>query len=274
MKPSLSLIKIIAREIAKPLSPLLSSPNFYSLTSSAEAYLAFLLGKGAGRGWDLEGEVKAASETIFSSNPVVFDIGAHQGEWSKFFLMRNPNTRLFLVEPDQACQAIIRNLNLPNSTLIPFAVSQEQGTSTLYSFGPGDSGASLHKQRYFHEQSHDQCSVQTTTIDRLIDDFSLEFIDFIKMDIEGHELDALRGATKSLSQRKIGALSFEFGLKNLDSRTFFSDFWDLLTSNGFQLYCILAGGKLLQISNYSEELEYFRGCSNYIAQLKEHPSTK
>jgi len=59
---------------------------------------------------------------------------------------------------------------------------------------------------------------------------------------------------------------FEFGAPNIYSRTFFSDFWDLLTADGFRLDRILPGGRLLRIDSYSEELEHFRGVSNYLAR--------
>jgi hypothetical protein len=52
----------------------------------------------------------------------------------------------------------------------------------------------------------------------------------MKMDIEGHELFALRGAKRALARGVIRPLSFEFGTGNINSRTFFRDYWDLLTS--------------------------------------------
>ena len=40
-------------------------------------------------------------------------------------------------------------------------------------------------------------------------------------------LEALKGAANSLASGMIKALAFEFGSGNLNSRTFFRDFWDL-----------------------------------------------
>jgi len=96
----------------------------------------------------------------------------------------------------------------------------------------------------------------------------VEFVDFMKMDIEGHEVFALRGAKRALAAGKIGALSFEFGCGNINSRTFLHDFWELLTGAGFELWRITPGGKEIQIDDYYEDLEYFRGATNYIANLK------
>jgi hypothetical protein len=99
----------------------------------------------------------------------------------------------------------------------------------------------------------------------------LEFVDFLKMDIEGHELFALRGAETALKEHRIGALLFEFGGGNINSLTFFRQFWELLTSAGFRIWRITPGGKPVFIDEYYEDLEYFRGVSNYVAELKDHP---
>jgi hypothetical protein len=90
------------------------------------------------------------------------------------------------------------------------------------------------------------------------------------MDIEGHELFALRGAQKCLANHRIGGLLFEFGFGNINSRTFLKDFWDLLSPD-FRIYRVTPSGIPLLINEYYEDLEYFRGATNYIAELKSHP---
>ena len=106
-------------------------------------------------------------------------------------------------------------------------------------------------------------------VDKLVSEKGLDHVDFLKMDIEGHELFALRGAIQSLSARRIKALSFEFGSGNINSRTFFRDFWDLLIPLGFELRRICPGGGTVVVKSYYENLEVFRGVSNYIGVLKQ-----
>lgn len=54
-------------------------------------------------------------------------------------------------------------------------------------------------------------------------------------------------------------------MNNIDSRTFFRDYWDLLNPLGFSIFRIAPGGILIQIREYREELEYFKIVSNYVA---------
>jgi hypothetical protein len=69
-----------------------------------------------------------------------------------------------------------------------------------------------------------------------------------------------------LWQRRIGALQFEFGSGNLNSRATFRQHWDLLRGYGYRIRRLLTGGFLSPIEAYDETLEYYRGVTNYIAE--------
>ena len=116
------------------------------------------------------------------------------------------------------------DLNLPNSILIPKAVSSKTTKGELYSDSSTTSSlASLHQRQesYFKNNKFTSFAVDTITIDEIISEYNLEYIDFIKIDIEGHELEALKGAAKSLASGMIKALAFEFGSENLILAHFF-----------------------------------------------------
>lgn len=266
-------LKQFGQHIAKPLSWIVLSNPLQSKTRIAEAYVAFIQGKGAGQGWDILEEVKAAKNCIYRKQPIVFDIGANKGLWGKYLLELIPTSKIYQFEPSEACQEEICKLNLSNAVLVPSAVGKEVTKGTLNSPSPTSGVASLYERRdsYLQQYKFHKFEIPIITIDQILTEFSIEFVDFMKLDIEGGELDALRGAFNALSNKRIGALSFEFGSSNINSRTFFRDFWDLLTQYSFKLYRITPGGKLLEITDYYEDLEYFRAVSNYVAILKEHP---
>ena len=66
-------------------------------------------------------------------------------------------------------------------------------------------------------------------------------------------------------------LSFEFGPGNVNSRTMFIDFFELLSDHGFDVLRIRPGGSLQTLPVYDEDCEYYRGSCNYVARLKDHP---
>lgn len=262
-----SRLNQMAKRLAKPLSKLVTSGPFLRASRYADAYLNVLVGKGAGTGWAISGEVEAAVSTIVRAEPTVFDIGANKGEWTQILLQRIPASRVFLFEPAVDCHEFLRPLFSNRVTLVPSAVGAEKGSAELWSSEATDGAASLHRRKdsYFAGREFRSTPVQVTTIDDFMKQSAIEVVDFVKLDIEGHELAALQGARDALQGGKIRALSFEFGSSNINSRTYFRDFWDLLNPLGYRLARITPGGRLLPIQPYSEDLEYFRGVTNYVA---------
>jgi FkbM family methyltransferase len=184
-------------------------------------------------------------------------------------LQRVPRARVFVFEPAPSCQEHIRSLKLPNALLIPNAVGERPGKAQLHFSSALDGSASLHARgdSYFRGLDYKSIEVEVVTLDQVMEQHGIEFVDFVKMDIEGHELSALQGAAQALKAGRIGALSFEFGSGNINSRTFFRDFWNLLTAYNFKLWRVTPGGQLLLLEDYYEDCEYFRGVSNYVARL-------
>ena len=235
-----------------------------------DAYLNFLIGKGSGTGWDMKEEVQAAVSRIGRARPVVFDVGANVGNWSQSFLQAIPDAKVFMFDPSPGCQAAIRQKALPGITLFPFALGEVAEQKNYFSSSATDGSASLHSRHDtpFQDLTYQSTVVEVRTLDELIESEQIDFVDFMKMDIEGHELFALRGAKRALAAGKIRALSFEFGCGNINSRTCFRDFWELLTAANFAIYRITPSGKNIPVDDYYEDDEYFRGATNFVAELK------
>jgi len=260
---------MIAKAVMPTAAGFLRSRRTQSVMAVGETTFALLQGKGSGSGWDIAGEAAAALKFI-PFNSVVFDIGANKGDWSREILeKRNGKLRLFLFEPQAACFPHLDSLQDKGAMIVKSAVGERDEVSTLYSPGDGAENASLHRRRdsYFAEQVFAPRPVNVVSIDSFLKVSGLESVEFMKMDIEGHELFALRGALTALSRHAIKSLSFEFGSGNINSRTFFRDYWDLLTGLSYRIYRVLPRGNILPIYHYAEELEYFRGVSNYIATV-------
>ena len=260
----------VGKRVAKPLSRVACSAWFHKPARMADAYLNFLLGKGSGTGWDMREEVRAAVKRIRRPRPVVFDVGANVGDWSQGLLRAIPDAKVYMFDPSPGCQSAIRQKALPGTTLFPCALGEMAEQKTYYSSSATDGSASLHSRRDtpFQDLTYHPATVAVRTLDEVIESEKIDFVDFMKMDIEGHELFALRGGRRSLAAGKIGALSFEFGCGNVNSRTFFRDFWELLTAANFAIYRITPGGKDILVGDYYEDAEYFRGATNFVAELK------
>jgi len=258
-------LRWFGKKAAPIFASALARPPWLNYLRWFETYLALLQGKGAGEGWDMTSEVQVAARFVAREKPVIFDVGANVGKWAKLFLELRPDAQMFLFEPAPACQAAIKALHLPNAKIIPAAVGRRKEIAALHTCDATAEIASLYARRSSPELKFSPMEVAVVRLDDVITQLHLQAVDFVKMDIEGAELDALQGAHASLRAGTIRVLSFEFGNNNIDSRTFFRDFWDLLNPLGFSIFRIAPGGTLIQIREYREELEYFKIVSNYVA---------
>jgi FkbM family methyltransferase len=237
------------------------------------AYLNVLVGKGSGTGWDESEAIAMAAvlrEVCPSGQPVVIDCGANKGNWMRKFrqCFGSHRGRWIAIEP--SLENTKHLANIPNLEVVQAAVGEKAEELQLYSDCADSEWASLHKRNDSFTKGFEfqAFTVPVITIDGMMEEKGLDHVDFMKMDIEGHELFALRGALGALTGRKIHALSFEFGSGNVNSRTFFRDFWELLTPLGFELRRICPGGRTVVVKSYYEDLEAFRGVTNYIAILR------
>jgi hypothetical protein len=147
------------------------------------------------------------------------------------------------------------------------ALGERDGSAVLHSDARASPLASLFLRRTDHlpvEMSMQEM-VTVRRLDDVCHEHEIDRIDLLKLDVEGSELRVLRGADRLLKEGRIEAIQFEFGGCNVDSRTFFRDFFDLLTPN-YRLYRILRDG-VVPIDRYAEEHEVFLTV-NYFAALR------
>ena len=85
----------------------------------------------------------------------------------------------------------------------------------------------------------------------------LERIHLLKVDVEGHEMEVLRGGEVIFSSNAIEMVLFEFGGCNIDTRTFLQDFFYFFREQHMNLYRITPSGYLYPLESYKEMQEQF-----------------
>lgn len=169
-----------------------------------------------------------------------------------FKSIRCPDARLKAVTFYPVIKAIFDLNNFPNIKIEQSAVSSVVGGATLYSNEDGSGLAPLIKRRLDH-LGIDFDNMENIQIIRFEDywkaNLNSQHIDICKIDIDGHELDALLGFGEAINQ--ISVIQFEFGGCNIDTRTFFQDFWYFFQDNGFDIYRVSPIG-LIKVKKYNE----------------------
>lgn len=199
---------------------------------------------------------------------VIFDVGANVGNYSVLLQeVFNQNAKIFSFEPSKATFNILNEntKQYANINQYNFGFGDKNASLTLFTNKEASGLASLFKRRldHFNIDMNIKEDITIKTIDDFCNETNVGHINFLKLDIEGNELNALHGAKTMLSKNKIDFIQFEFGGCNIDSRTYFQDFYYLLKEN-YSIYRIVKDG-LYEINQYKEIYEAFT-TTNYLAE--------
>src|SRR5690606_15979289 len=77
--------------------------------------------------------------------------------------------------------------------------------------------------------------IQITTLDGYCVENNIESIDFLKIDVEGNEMNLFHGAKKMIKNNNIKFIQFEFGVASVDGKYFFKDVFYFLNEN-YKIY--------------------------------------
>ncbi len=105
--------------------------------------------------------------------------------------------------------------------------------------------------------------IRTVRLDDFCKDQKIPEIHFLKIDVEGFEMNVLTGAGNWVTDARIDFIQFEVGPHSIASRTFMHDFFQMLAPS-YGLYRILRNG-LYELKTYSPRLEQFATATNYLA---------
>lgn len=229
----------------------------------------------SGEVWALQNVVRPALAGV--DTPVVFDVGANVGDYSLLIRRELPQAKILAFEPAAATYQQLRqelSQSARHSEITPynFGFSDADRSLELFSYAIEGNEVSLlasvdrrlPTQNVSVDVQHSE-EIHVRTLDRFCAAESITRIDLLKLDVEGHELAVLRGAREMLGRGAIRIIQFEFGPANIYSRTFFYDFWTLL-SEAFDIFRIVPNG-VASIAYYGEHREIFL-TTNYLAVQK------
>jgi FkbM family methyltransferase len=210
--------------------------------------------------------------TTDTDTKVIFDVGANVGEYSQMIeqksLKSNIDIELHLFEPTKSCFDILLNkFGLESIVLNNFGLSDTNTTAKIF-YDKQQSGlASLYQRNLdtYNLELNQSEEIKLKRLDLYINEKNINHINFLKIDIEGHELKAFEGFGDYLSGDFIDFIQFEYGGANLDSHSSLMDIYKLLESKGFEIAKIMPYG--LELRKYQPFMDNFQ-YSNYIAISK------
>lgn len=195
----------------------------------------------------------------------IFDVGCNVGEWSRMArsLYPDANIHMFEVVPQTFKKMLGNGVLDSNTHPNNFGLSATMGTIPMKIRADNDrvstSVLSLHHDNSFIAEGlvvpgDTYCRVQ-----------NIQYIDYLKIDTEGHEYSVLEGFTQMFQQEKIACIQFEYGYISILTKKLLIDFYQLLTPHNFVLGKITPDG--VQFKEYHLFDEDFKG-PDYLAVHK------
>jgi FkbM family methyltransferase len=251
---------------------LLSGPVFQPVWESLHKLSLHRMNYGRGATVEGGGEkwILRHLQEIFKDKEhlVIFDVGANSGQYTTELLKSFGNKAdIFCFEPNtETFNLLVQNMaGNKNVHCFNVGLSDTDHEALMYSNGATSGMASLYDRHLSHSgiTMAPISTVSLTTLAGFCQHAGIDQIDFLKIDVEGHELSVLKGA--SGIAKPISFIQFEFGDCGIDSRTFFRDLFETLNPD-YKVYRILHHG-MRKIHRYNESLEIFK-VTNYFAVLR------
>jgi FkbM family methyltransferase len=224
---------------------------------------------GQGKGWDagIEKEIRTLISIADSQGLTklrALDVGANQGLWTAHLKKLQPHSEIHAFEPSGITFQLLKKntQSLDGIVLHQIAVGNTIGKVMLFSDRDASPLASLTHRRLNHENiDFSQVeSIEVTTLKKWQENYPNFVPNVLKIDVEGHEFEVLKGCASVLD--KIRIIQFEFGGTDIDTRVFFQDFWYLFLDNDFKVFRLTPKG-LNQVTRYSESEEVFKFATFY-----------
>jgi FkbM family methyltransferase len=194
-------------------------------------------------------------KSLSLTGKTVYDIGGFEGIFTLFFARSaGPQGRVVTFEPNPVNQGRIEKnvaLNkLTNVTLVKKGLGSKSSTATLVIPGDLREAGTVNtdaQKRYEGSANHREYTIQIEALDDLVASLNLPKPDFIKLDIEGYEIEALAGMKKVLSTHK-PQLHIEVHTHVFDDvaqkKEYLKGLLEALWGHSYSVTCVETGAKV------------------------------
>lgn len=176
--------------------------------------------------------------------PIVFDVGANDGETTQDFLRVFPAARVVAFEPYAKCCAELEEKfrGRPNVRVQNVALGAARGSSLLHLY----SGNRMNSLLALDEDPANPmrqgftatgtAEVRLEALDAFCADHGFTYVDVLKIDTQGYDLQVLKGAAKLLQARRIRTVLLEANFVPMYQRqASFGELHEFLSSCGYRL---------------------------------------
>lgn len=188
----------------------------------------------------------------------VIDIGAYEGYWTRDFLEVYPDAKILMLEAQSGKEEKLKMVcrEFTNAQYHIALLSAEDGKE--YSFIESETASHITS-----EVVEAAKKIRGEALDQILERKQLPFPDFLKLDVQGFELEVLKGGSKSLAHAEFCLL--EVSLLDLDGTPMMLEVMNYMDTKGFQAYDICQFMRRpLDKALYQIDLLFIKKDSRYI----------
>jgi FkbM family methyltransferase len=211
--------------------------------------------------FQLHGETQLQQRLAGKLN-TIFDVGCNIGEWTRMARQYHPSAEIHMFEVvSETYRAMLDNLDL-DAKMIPnsFGLSDTCGELPI-KYVSNDSALSSYLGKLRLDGSEWR-NCLTFTGDQYVKSRRIDYIDYLKLDVEGAEGKVFAGFGETLKAGRVGIIQFEYGYAAILSRFLLVDAYELLAPLGYHLGKLTPNG--IEFHDYTLLHETFQG-PDYVA---------
>lgn len=196
-------------------------------------------------GWNLfffgfyESDVNGVLRKYIKNGDIVVEAGANNGsETILLSYLVGSNGQVFAFEPiPKICEILRKNIELNNFQdrveIEEIALGKNIDARTGFYLMPDDAPNQGMSSKYKFAEAGNKIIVNETTLDSFAEKKGINKIDFIKMDIQGSELDLILGAEKTIKKFK-PVILLEIDRNSIKNTNYsVKEIWNILTDLGY-----------------------------------------
>ncbi len=162
----------------------------------------------------------------------IFDVGANRGEWSKNLIEIFKDSNFFLFEPQVEMEPFLKRFtdNNKGSKYFITALGESEKTEEI-GIWPGYYGTT-----FLHDNLNlEKRKINIQSINFLLENNLVPIPDILKMDVQGFEMDILRGSTSCFNKTEIIILE-TYLYSFLSNQPIFSEIVSYMYDNGYVIF--------------------------------------
>ncbi|WP_339868361.1 FkbM family methyltransferase [uncultured Algoriphagus sp.] len=194
---------------------------------------------------------------------IVFDVGANIGDWTKLVHHKNCQAQIHSFEPIPTIFERLANntKEIVQIKINNLALGEFSGIIQMNYYPQ----APIFSSFYNHPLGKNMgkvTSVEVMTGDEYCQINHIEYIDFLKIDVEGFESKVLLGFDKMFSEQRIRMIQFEYGDLVLKTGFLLKDFYEFFEKNNYKVGKLFP--RFIEFGDYNYKKENFLP-SNFVA---------